>query len=372
MTAVVPPVPVLQLLGPSTGGIRRHVVHLTAQLSQRGWPVAVAGPAGVLDGLAPLDHVVELPAAQPSPAVVSRLRRARSRASALAAEAGLLHAHGLKAGWLAASLRSRPPLVVTVHNLVLPGSAGAATGALRAFEAALPARADATIVVSAEMARRFTGSVGAGRLRVVVPVSPPPVPTRPVDETRSRLGVGPDQPLVVCVGRLHPQKGLDVLLEATAVLGRRRRVAPKVALVGEGPHEARLRRQTSRLGLGGSVVFAGASANAADELAAADVVVVPSRWEGWPLVVSEALLLGRPVVATAVGGVPDMVDRATGWLVEPGDATGLARAVEEVLGDPVGAEELARVAGAALRHRHRPAALVDQVEAAYRQALERR
>lgn len=367
------PIPVLQLLGPSTGGIRRHVAHLCERLEERGWGVTVAAPAGVLDGMRPLDHVVEVPRAEAS-AVVSlpAFRRARRALQGLADDVGLIHAHGLKAGWLGASLRRSPPLVVTLHNLVLPGSAGVATGALRALETGLPGRADRTIVVSAEMARRFTGARGAGRMRVVAPASVSGAPTRTVGETRAGLGVEPGQPLAVCVARLHPQKGLDVLLRAAAAL-RRRLPDLRVAIVGQGPLEAELRRQATVLALGATVIFAGPRRHAVDELAAADVVVVPSRWEGWPLVVAEALHLGRPVVASAVGGIPDMVDDGvSGVLVAPGDVLALADALEQVLADPAAAEAMARAGARLLAERYPPDVLVDQVEAVYADALESR
>lgn len=359
------PAPVLLLLGPSAGGIRRHVAALARRLEERGRPVAVAGPAGVLDGLRPLDHVVPLGGAR-SPV---SLRGARREVRALAGHFGLVHAHGLGAGLVAASLRRRPPLVATLHNLVLPAAAGAATGALRALEAGLPARVDRTIVVSAEMARHFTGCRGADRIRVVAPVSDVPAPTRPRAEVRARLGVVPGQPLVVCVARLHPQKGLDVLLAATALL---RPAVPglRVAIVGGGPLEADLHAQAVGLGLDDTVVFAGPSPSAAEELAAADVVVVPSRWEGWPLVVAEALHLERPVVATSVGAVAEVVvDGVTGTLVPPSDPHRLAEALEAVLADRPAAASMARAGAELLARRYRPDLLVDQVEATYALAL---
>jgi len=125
---------VLQLLGPSTGGIRRHVVTLTAELRRRGWEVAVAGPAGVLDGVGELDAVVDVPAGS---SAVQALR-ARRQLAPLLRGADLVHAHGLKAGWVAGSLRSRPPLVVTVHNLVLDEAAGPSAPVLRVMEGMLP------------------------------------------------------------------------------------------------------------------------------------------------------------------------------------------------------------------------------------------
>ena len=362
--------PVLLVLGPSAGGIRRHVAELADRLEARGRPVVVAAPAGVLEGLRRADHVVEIPELDRSPIDgLSALRRARQALRLAAADVGLIHAHGLKAGWLAVSLRPRPPVVVTVHNLVLAVTAGAATPVLRALEGELARRVERTVVVSAEMARRFTGSPGADRVRVVAPVSPLRTPSETVAATRQRLGAGPGQPLAVCVARLHPQKGVDVLLGAAA-LARRRLPALRIAIVGEGPLEAELRRQAQALDLDGTVVFAGPSSNAADELAAADVVVVPSRWEGWPLVVAEALRLERPVVASEVGAVPEMVvDQVSGSLVPPGDALALAGAVESALADRPRTLALAVTGGRLLAARYPPELLVDRVEAVYEEAL---
>jgi glycosyltransferase involved in cell wall biosynthesis len=358
---------VLLVLGPSTGGIRRHVVELAARLEQRGWRVEVAGPAGVLDGLRTLDHRVEVPSSLGPVASVT----ARRALAAAAVGADLIHAHGLKAGWLAASVRRRAPLVVTAHNVVLPGVGGAGAPFLAWLEAALPARADATIVVSAEMARRLVGTAGAGKVTVVAPVAPSPRPTSTVADVRAAWGVGPDQPLVVSVGRLHPQKGHATLIDAAALLACRR-PGVRVVIVGGGPKADALARHVEHLGLGGVVSLVGPSAAGADALAAADVVTLASTWEGWPLVVSEAVQLGRPVVATAVGGIPEMlVDGVSGWLVEPGSPQALARALEAALVDPARAAGRAEAARVDLARRASPEALAAAVEAVYLSVLER-
>ena len=112
---------ILQLLGPSKGGIRRVVLSLTDALRQRGWSVVVAGPPGALDGIGRLDVEVPIPDFLALPGLV----RSRRELGPLAAEFDLVHAHGLKPGLLAASLRPRPPLVVSVHNLVLDEVAAA-------------------------------------------------------------------------------------------------------------------------------------------------------------------------------------------------------------------------------------------------------
>jgi glycosyltransferase involved in cell wall biosynthesis len=115
----------------------------------------------------------------------------------------------------------------------------------------------------------------------------------------------------------------------------------RVAVVGVGPDRDALVARAEALGVDGTVTFAGPSPDAADELAAADVVAMCSLWESGPLAVAEALLLGRPVVATPVGFVPELVeDGVSGRIVPVGDADALAAALAEVLGDPAVAGRL--------------------------------
>ncbi|HUF31854.1 MAG TPA: glycosyltransferase family 4 protein [Acidimicrobiales bacterium] len=359
------PLRILQLLGPSTGGIRRHVAHLSSSLEERGHLVRVAGPSGVMEGVGRLDHVVEVPAGlDPRSAV-----RARRDLTALAAGFDLVHAHGLKAGWVAALVRRRPPLVVSVHNLVLRGATGRSYRGLRMLEAALPARVDAVIAVSGGVARRFSGSAGADRISVVPPAGPAPDVRRTSAEVRADLGIGPGEHLLVTAARLHPQKGLDVLIDAVAAL-RDRVPGVRAVVFGEGPLEGELRARIEALDLGRELHLAGSRASVADELAAADVVVVPSRWESGPLVVFEALALGRPVVTTAVGAAPQVViDGQTGRLVAVDDAAGLARAVEEMLTEPAAAARMAAAGQELARQRFGPVTLVDGVEAVYRDVV---
>lgn len=367
----------LQLLGPSTGGIRRHVAVLSERLRERGWSVELAGPAGVLDGLdgldgreVTLDHVVGVPARFP-PRDLRSFRMAlaaRTRLAQVVDGAAVVHAHGLKAGWLAASLCRRPPLVVTVHNLVLAEVSGPGAPLMRLLEGRLPARTEVTLAASRQVARRFSGLSGAGRVRVVPPVWPPPRPRRATAAVRADLGLGGDEVLVVTVARLHPQKGLDVLLDALAWL-QPRLAGVRCAIVGEGPLEADLRRQVAALGLGGVVALVGSRSSAADELASADVVVIPSRWESGPLVAWEAMALGRPLVSTPVGAVPEVVvDGVSGRLVPWGDAAALAGAIEAVLADPSRAAAMGEAGRLAVEAHFDEVSQVDGIESAYDEA----
>lgn len=347
----------LQLLGPSIGGIRRHVAYLRDQLRADGWVVRTAGPAGVLDEL---DHVVPIP----SGARLDQALAARRALRPLLDGVDVLHAHGLKAGWVAATVRPRPPLVVSVHNLVLDDVAGRSAPLLRLLEDRLPGRADATIAVSREVARRFDGRPGADRIRVIPPAGPPPVPARTPAEVRAELGVAPDADLVVTAARLHPQKGLDVLLDA-AVAVRRERPGLRWFVFGDGPLRDELEVAIDARDLRGVVHLAGARPDVDSELAAADVVAVTSQWESGPLVVLEALALGRPVVSTDVGLVPEVIDPASGRVVPVGDAAGLAAAIVAALAGSPGPH--GEVPGSSARFR--PEALAAAVRDVYEEVV---
>ena len=150
--------------------------------------------------------------------------------------------------------------------------------------------------------------------------------------------------VVGIVGRLSPEKAHHVFLEMARRL-RTRRSDVKFLIVGDGPMMADLRTRARELGLDGTVVFTGHRADMLDVYAAIDVLVLCSITEGLPNAVLEAFACGKPVVATRVGGVPDLVSAETGFLVEPGDAEGLAARVTSLLED----DRLAAALGANAR-----------------------
>lgn len=357
---------VVQLLGPSAGGIRRHVACLTAELEARGWTAVVAGPAGVMEGVGRQDAVVPVPRGVSPSRVVGSARRVAE----LSRGADLVHAHGLTPGWIAALARHRPPLVVTIHNLVLDEVHGWRAPALRVIETILPRRVESLIAVSRGVADRL-GS--AAVTAVIPPAGPAPVVDIGPEDVRRQLGIPLDAPLVVTVGRLGPQKDIPTFLRAVA---RAADTVPdlRAVVAGEGRDRDALERLASDLGLMASVrvTFAGPVVNAANLMAAADVVVVSSLWESGPLVLFEAMLLGRPVVTTRVGIADDLVHPGmTGHLVPVGDHEAIAAGIVAVVTDR---DRAAAMAGRGREIAERlvgSGALVSAVEDVYRATLNR-
>jgi glycosyltransferase involved in cell wall biosynthesis len=208
-------------------------------------------------------------------------------------------------------------------------------------------RADAVITVSEPLRRRVVRAVGQSRVQVVWNASLPerlPSTASPSSRAVARRGLGIPEGAVVAsvIGRLSSEKGQGVFLEALAELGKANVVG---LIVGEGPDEEALRIKAGRLGLSGTVRFAGYRPDIAPIYAATDILVIPSFSEGIPNVALEAMGQQIPLVATAVGGIPEMIgDRESGLLVAPGDATALAESIRRLTDHP---DERARLAARA-------------------------
>ena len=262
----------------------------------------------------------------------------------------VVHAHGTRAGAFAALAlgpRGRgpaglvPALVVTMHNA--PPRGLAAGLVYRGLERVVARRADAVLCASPDLADRMRrlGASGVGRAVVPAPAAAPPT-AADVARARADLAAG-DRPVVLAVGRLAEQKGFGVLL-AAAGAWQQRDPRPLVAIAGEGPLAGELAAAARRHGI--DVRFLGARRDVPALLAAADLVVVPSHWEARALIVQEALVAGRPVVASRVGGIPELTGEDAALLVPAGDAGALSAAVQAVLDDPALAARLAAAARA--------------------------
>jgi len=156
---------------------------------------------------------------------------------------------------------------------------------------------------------------------------------RPPAGLKRNLGFADHDPVLVAVGRLEPQKGHCVLLHALTAV-RAEFPAVRLVCVGDGDLKAELEQQAHALGLDDAVRFVGYKSNVPDWLALADVAVLSSFYEGLPLAAVEALGAGKPMVATAVDGTPEIVlDGKTGLTVSAGDPAGLAEAIRRLLRD---------------------------------------
>jgi glycosyltransferase involved in cell wall biosynthesis len=174
------------------------------------------------------------------------------------------------------------------------------------------------------------------------------LPGAPSDPTPLQAGVAPGTPLVLAVGRLIEQKDHATLLHAFSRV-RGQHPDARLAILGGGPLEAELRALTATLDLADAVILPGRT-EIRDWLERADVFAHTSRWEGFGIVLLEAMLAGRPIVATRISAVPEVVvDGETGVLVDPGDVEGVARGLAGLLADP----ELAARLGAGGRERAR-------------------
>jgi glycosyltransferase involved in cell wall biosynthesis len=247
--------------------------------------------------------------------------------------ADVLQTHGYKASVLAWLLR-RPlgiPWLAFSHG---PTTEDLKTRLYHRLDGRVLGAADRVVAVSGTMRQALAARGIRSERLVTVPnaVDLPPAPDdAAVAAARRMLGVDADRPVAVAVGRLSPEKGHAVLLDAmSAVLAAVPRAL--VLLVGDGPEDERLR--ASARPLGDAVRFLGYRRDVAGVYAAADALVLPSLSEGLPNAALEAMAYGRPVVASAVGGVPEVVlDGVTGRLVPAGDPAALARALAGVLSD---------------------------------------
>jgi glycosyltransferase involved in cell wall biosynthesis len=346
------------VLGTSTGGVGVHVASLARGLAADGWRVSVCGPQATDDlfGFAATGATftpVSIAGTLGDPVAAATVRRV--------AKASVLHAHGLRAGMVAALTR-RHPLVVTWHNAVL-AAPGVRRRILALGERQVARSADITLCVSPDLERRVR-ALGGADVRSGPVAAPVRDPQRFPTEMRRELGIEAG-PMLLSVGRLHPQKGHDVLIEAAAILVRRW-PALRVVIAGDGPQRGRLEALIAARRA--PVTLLGRRDDVADLLRAADVLVWASTWEGSPLSVQEALRAGRPLVATRVGGLMDVAGDAAAF-VPPGDPRALAEAIGQVLEDDEWAATLVARAGEVAQRLPSEHDTIARVEAVYRELV---
>ncbi|WIM92888.1 glycosyltransferase [Actinoplanes oblitus] len=326
---------VLHVAQPTEAGVARYVLGACQDQHARGWLVTAACPDGgrLADGLARAGIPRRHWAATRGPGFRSLTETVRLRELIRSVRPDVLHLHASKAG-LAGRLWPVPrlPILFQPHGWSWLAVDGALRRACVAWERAAARRTALLICVGEDEAEQGRQRGVRGRYAII---------RNGVDLTefrlagateraaaRRRLGVPAGVPLAVCPGRLTRQKGQDVLLTAWPAV---RHACPDahLALIGDGELAEPLHARATP-----GVTFAGAVDDVRDWLAAADVVALPSRWEGLSLALLEAMATGRGVVASDVPGLREALGPGAGQLVAAGDPVPLAHGLITRLRDP--------------------------------------
>ena len=348
------------------GGAERMLLTLMAGLDWRRWrPVLVCHPGpgtgrlldsarragietrGIARGTVGVRRFTEL---------VRAVRRERP---------SVFHAHltwplRCSTGIVAAAAARVPAIVATQHLLpLLPARPP------RLKRAVVQACIHRYVAVSAAMGAVLRSGLPAERVSVIhngIPLEPY-LGAR--DDALRRMLTPDDAPLLLTVARLHAQKGIPFLLGALARLPRVR-----LAIAGDGPDRVALESESARLGISDRVRMLGEREDVAALLAACDLFVLPSLFEGLPVSVLEAMASARPVIATDVGGTTEVVSHGeTGLLVPPEDAGSLADAITTLLEDPVLAARLAARGRALVEREFSATVMSERVAQLYDQLL---
>jgi glycosyltransferase involved in cell wall biosynthesis len=232
------------------------------------------------------------------------------------------------------------------------------------------ARGATRLIAISGAVREFLVAAGHDRRKLVtIHYGLDELPRARSEPTPEQAGIPDCVPLLLAVGRLIAQKDHASLVDAFAVV-RERHPDARLAILGSGPLEAELRAQIAQLGLQEAVVLPG-RVEIRDWLARADVFVHSSRWEGFGIVLLEAMLASLPIVATRVSAVPEVVaDGETGLLVDAGDAAGLAAALERLLSEPALGRRLGDAGYARARAEFSVARMTERTLAVYREATQ--
>jgi glycosyltransferase involved in cell wall biosynthesis len=365
---------ILHVLRAPLGGLFRHVLDVAQGQAERGHRVGLivdcltGGPraATVLAELAPrLALGVERIAMprQLSIGDTAALRLVARRIGAL--EPDVLHGHGAKGAALVRLVpRASAIRVYTPHGGSLVYAPGTLAGGFyRALERLLSARTDLFLFESSYIAEQFRKKVGAPQALVRI------VRNGVGEAEFAPVAPRPDATDLISVGELRSVKGFDVLIEALAALKQSgRRVSATIA--GDGPDGPQLKALTERLGIADQVRFVGHQP-ARDAFAMGRILVVPSRAESLPYIVLEAAAAGIPIVASRVGGIPEIFGAQSHRLIPADSVTALTAAIAAALDDPAALRQIAQAVTARVRDEFSVNAMVDGGLAAYCEALAR-
>jgi len=364
---------IVHILRAPLGGLFRHVFDLARGQADRGHRVGLIVDSmtggeraeAVLAELAP--HLAlgleRVPIARElGPSDVPALRAISGRIKLLAPD--VLHGHGAKGAALARLTPGAPRAirVYTPHGGSLVYSPGSLRGGFyRKLEWLLIGRTDLFLFESGYAAELFRAKIGRPRAMVRV------VRNGVGDAEFAPIAPKPNATDIVSVGELRPVKAIDVLVEALAMLKRSgRRVSATIA--GDGPQGAELKAQALRLGVADQVRFVGYRP-AREAFAMGRMLVIPSRAESLPYIVLEAAAAGVPIIATKVGGNPEIFGTQTGHLIAPDDSAALVAAIAGALDDPQEVKRVTHAVRTRVRKEFSSTAMVENGLVAYRETI---
>lgn len=304
---------VLHVSGPAQGGIACHIQQLQKGLAPLGVSSQVAKPVTAAPG-----------------SILKVYREIKK------GQWDLVHCHGFQGGAVgrAAAAMAGVPAIVTIHNtlqVVGPVRLGA-----KLAESWMREKTAWWVTVSSYLRNYAWKELGIPEARTAVIANGVQMP--------AEIPPWQQQPVLGIVARLIPAKGIDIFIRAVQLL---RPEIPdlKAVIIGDGPSASRLKALTEDLGLGGTVEFLGYREDVGEQLKKIAVFVLPTRSEGLGISVLEAMSMGVPVIATAVGGIPELVrHNHTGILVRRDDYGAIARSVRQLLRDKERAEAMRRAA----------------------------
>ena len=365
---------ILHILRAPLGGLFRHVVDVAQGQMARGHQVGLivdstTGGARADAVLAELAPRLALGVARvPIPRELSQrdlfaLWEISRRVKQL--QPDVLHGHGAKGAALARLIRGAPEAIraYTPHGGSLVYCPGTLRGGFyRTLERILNPLTDLFLFESSYIAELYRNVIGPPEAMVRV------VRNGIAESEFAAIAPGPGATDIVCVGELRPVKAIDVLIEALAALQQSgRRITATIA--GEGPEDEKLKAQTHRLGLADQVRFIG-HCPAREAFAMGRMLVIPSRAESLPYVVLEAAAAGLPIIATNVGGMPEIFGPQVAQLIPADDTVALIGAIAKAVDDPM--QSAAQALKTRVRSEFSLSTMVECNLAAYREALAER
>ena len=369
---------VMELIRKSEGGMKEHAIFLIRGLLQGGHQVIVLCdfPRSDLAGLEKAGAQI-IPFRFPG--TIQPFQDVRKIAELYSllrkVKPDLLHCHGFKAGLIGrtAGLMAGCPLAYTVHNMILHGRGRISRFLICRFEKWIGKRTDAIICVSQAAKDSMAGEMGLNPEWIrVIRNSRPEWDTGDEGKVRKQYGIGGDNILIGTVARLIPSKGIHFLLEAAPAVLERYPCAV-LMIIGSGPEEISLKNLAGRLGIVGQVIFTGQVHNIWDYYAAFDLFVLPTLSEGLAMTLLEAMSFGLPIIASAVGGIPEVITHGkNGYLIQPGRPQEIRGALKYCLDHPQLAKSYGRQAREDVKYGYSREKMIKETIAVLESVLEKK